>query len=164
MLNKYKASLFSMSLCFVLLSLNLSIANAEDDDEGSSLPLLINSKWKEECSGCHIAYPPRFLPSKAWREIMSNLGKHFGSDASIDAGANPEITEFLEHNADRHKSPAGNKLILRISETRWFKSAHQEVSSRAWKKPQVKSASNCIACHRQADLGDFSERNARVPR
>lgn len=164
MLKKYIHIPQVFIFALLLAGVSISAAQAEDDGEVDSLPVLINAKWKEECGGCHIAYPPRFLPAKSWRALMSGLDKHFGSDASIDPAAAQEITAYLEKNSDQRRQQSTGKVILRISETRWFKSAHEEVSSRAWKKPQVKSASNCIACHRQADMGDFSERNARIPR
>lgn len=163
MLKNYKYIPRLLALTMLLAGVSISAARADDDEEGG-LPMVVNAKWKEECSGCHIAYPPRFLPAKSWRAVMSGLDKHFGSDASIDEASVKEITAFLEANADQRKRPVSGRVLLRISETRWFKSAHEEVSTRAWKKPQVKSASNCIACHRQADMGDFSERNVRIPR
>jgi Dihaem cytochrome c len=164
MLKNYRHIHQLLALTMLLVGVSISSAYAEDDDEESSLPVVVNAKWKEECSGCHIAYPPSFLPAQSWRAVMSGLDKHFGSDASIDTADVKEVSAFLEANADQRKRSTSGKVLLRISETRWFKSAHEEVSARAWKKPQVKSASNCIACHRQADMGDFSERNARIPR
>ncbi len=146
-----------------LIGLSISSARADDDD-GGGLSMVVNTKWKEECSGCHIAYPPRFLPAQSWRAVMSGLGKHFGSDASLDAAATQEITAFLEKNADQRKRSMSSKPVLRISEMRWFKSEHDEVSARTWKNPKVKSPANCGACHTQADMGDFSERNVRIPR
>lgn len=154
----------ALILALLLAGLNLSVAKAEDDNEDGGLPAVVNAKWKGECGSCHIAYPPHLLPAKSWRMLMSGLDKHFGSDASIDLADAQEITVFLEKNANQRKQQSTGKVSLRISETRWFKSAHAEVSSRVWKKPQVKSASNCMACHQQADIGDFSERNARIPR
>ena len=53
---------------------------------------------------------------------------------------------------------------LRITETGWFRHEHDEVPAGIWKRPAVKSAANCAACHTRADAGDFSERNIRIPR
>jgi Dihaem cytochrome c len=153
-----------IALVLLLISVSISASRADDDDEESGLPLALNAKWKEECSGCHIAYPPRFLSAQSWRAVMSGLDKHFGSDASLDAATTQEITAFLEKNADQRKRATSGKPILRISEMRWFKSEHDEVSARTWKNPKVKSPANCGACHTQADMGDFSERNVRIPR
>lgn len=162
--NRYFSDIFIFAFIMLLVGATIRTAHADDDDEEGSLPMVMNAKWKEECSGCHIAYPPRFLPAQSWRALMSGLDEHFGSDASIDAAAAQEITAFLEKNADQHRRSPSGKVILRISEMRWFKSEHDEVSSRTWKNPKVKSPANCGACHTQADLGDFSERNLRIPR
>src|SRR3990170_4941454 len=58
-------------------------------------PAQTNAKWRQECASCHIAYAPGLLPAESWRKVMAGLDKHFGSDASLDAGDNKEITAFL---------------------------------------------------------------------
>jgi hypothetical protein len=130
------------------------------------LPLASNAKWKEECGACHLAYPPRFLSADSWRAMMSGLDKHFGSDASLDAAAATEIGDFLEKNASTRQrdSSRGGEPLLRISETRWFKSDHDEVAAHIWKDPRVKSPSNCAACHTKADSGSFNENEIKMPR
>jgi len=123
-----------------------------------------NEKWKAECGACHLAYPPQLLSAASWRAMMTQLDKHFGADASLDAKSAAEINAFLEANAGRNKREAIGKPSLRITETRWFKNEHDEVSARIWKSAAVKQPSNCVACHTQAERGDFSERSLRVPR
>jgi len=134
-----------------------------DDDEGRQ-PAVSNAIWVSECGACHVAYPARYLPAESWRAIMSGLDKHFGSNASLDAASVNEITAFLEKNASTKKHEVLAKPLLRITETRWFKSEHREVAERTWKNPKVKSPANCGACHTKADSGDFSERNVKVPK
>ena len=148
----------------------ISDARADDGDEDEDqAPTASNAQWTSECGACHFAYPPRFLPAESWRAIMSGLDKHFGSNASLDAEPAKEITAFLEQNADTRKqdvsskNKTSDKPLLRITDTRWFKSDHKEVAARDWKNPKVKSAANCVACHTRADSGDFSERNVRIP-
>jgi len=46
--------------------------------------LTTNSVAKTECSDCHMAYPPIFLPKASWEKIFGNLSNHFGEDASLD--------------------------------------------------------------------------------
>jgi hypothetical protein len=122
-----------------------------------------NPKWKSECGSCHVAYPPQLLPASSWRAIMSGLDKHFGSDASLDTQTLTEVGAFLEQNAGR-KRAASAKPVLRITETSWFLREHDEVSRSVWSSQKVKSPSNCTACHRGADNGDFSEHNVRIPK
>ncbi|TAN73718.1 MAG: cytochrome C [Gallionella sp.] len=135
------------------------------EDRGKPLqPAQANARWQEECSGCHIAYAPGLLPAESWRRAMDGLGKHFGTDASLTAGENKEITDFLVNNAsNRWRAPTAP---LRITESGWFKRKHdsREVPPDVWKNPLVKSPANCQACHTQAERGDFSERNIKLPK
>jgi len=127
-------------------------------------PAKTNTKFQQECSSCHIAYSPGLLPAESWRKMMSGLGKHFGSDASLDAQDNKEITAFLVSNAsNRWSAPTAP---LRISESIWFKRKHDshEIDPAVWKNPQVKSPANCAACHPKAERGDYNERDIRIPK
>ncbi len=147
----------------LLMAAAMSVAYADDDDDDYKFNVN-NAKWKSECGACHVAYPPGLLPAESWRAIMSGLARHFGSDASLDTASADEITAFLEKNADTGKHELSGKPLLRITETRRFKSEHSEVAARHWKNPGVKSRANCGACHTTADSGDFSEDNVKIPR
>jgi len=140
-----------------------ALAHGEEEHEGQKFTAT-NPKWKEDCGACHLAYPPKMLPAESWRAIMAGLDKHFGSNAGLDTETANEITAFLVGNADTRKYKSSNKPLLRITETRWFKSDHEEVSARSWKNPRVKKPSNCGACHTTAESGDFSERNVKIPK
>src|SRR5665647_202364 len=171
MLSDYKN--FSPMLFFGMLAMvammsvaHVSNARADDDEDEDTghRPAIVDAKWASECSACHIAYPARYLPAESWRAIMSGLDKHFGSNASLDAASAKEITAYLEKNASTRKNKVSAKPVLRITETRWFKSEHREVAARHWKNPKVKSRANCGACHTTADKGDFSEDNIKIPK
>ncbi len=143
----------------------MSAAHAEDDDDDDErMPAVKNVLWQTECGSCHVAFPPRLLPAESWRAVMSGLDKHFGSDASLDAKSAHEIGAFLEKNAGSSRHSAPGKPILRITETRWFLHEHDEVPDRTWKNPKVKSAANCAACHIQAENGNYSEHNIKIPK
>ncbi|MCL4778648.1 MAG: cytochrome C [Gammaproteobacteria bacterium] len=147
------------ALCLVFLSAPLA-ARAD----GAKKPAPTNPVWQEECGGCHVAYPPRFLPAESWKSMMGSLDRHFGTDASLDARAAATIEAFLVQNAKRSKT--GQKAdgsILRITETKWFRSEHDEISAAKWKSPAVGSAANCAACHPNAEKGSFRERDIKVP-
>lgn len=174
-------------LAVVLLAMGVTIPAAQADDDrderyggrtgeksagkyggenrGKPLqPAQTNAKFQKECSDCHIAYAPGLLPAESWRKVMAGLDKHFGSDASLDAQDNKEITAFLVNNAsNRWSAPTAP---LKITETAWFKRKHDdhEISPAVWKNPLVKSPANCAACHPQAERGDFSERNIKMPK
>jgi hypothetical protein len=137
-----------------------SVASA-DDKHGRAVPLL--PQYRQECSSCHVAYPPGMLPAGSWQQLMSNLPRHFGSDASVDAATLKTLSSWLGANASSRSSgtlPPEN----RITRSDWFVREHREVASRTWKLPAVKSPSNCAACHTTADQGEFNERNVRLPR
>jgi nitrate/TMAO reductase-like tetraheme cytochrome c subunit len=132
----------------LLLVFGMNLAHAE----AGKLSAPNNAKWKQECGACHDAYPPEFLTAANWRELMATLDKHFGASAVLDAKVNKEILRYLETNAgsgDRYSAAS-----LRITETPWFKHDHRVINPKEWTNPQVKSRSNCSACHGKVILGD----------
>jgi len=127
-------------------------------------PAQTNAKFQKECSDCHIVYAPGLMSADSWRKVMAGLDKHFGTDASLSALDNREITEFLVNNAsNRWSAPTAP---LRISEAAWFKRKHNshEINPEVWNNPKVKSPANCAACHPDAERGDFNEHRIRIPR
>lgn len=161
MLFENRNSLWKFAAVVLLLGGTMSVARADD---GGHRPVVSNAKWQAECGSCHVAFPPRMLPAESWREMMSGLSKHFGSDASLEAPVALEIGAFLEKHASTRKQEPTAKPLLRITETRWFIREHDEVSGSVWKNPKVKSPANCSACHIQAESGNYSERNIRIPK
>lgn len=150
---------FFIVKCLAALALILGSAMAHA--EGGKMPVASNAKWQEECSSCHIAFPPQLLTADNWQRLMGRLDKHFGADATLDAKDNKDILDFLQRNAGsgaRHSASS-----LRISETSWFTREHREVSGKTWANPSVKSRSNCTACHVNAERGDWSEHGIRMP-
>ena len=133
------------------------------------------AKWKAECSSCHMAYPPGYLPERSWRKLMSGLDKHFGENAGLDPVTTREITDYLVNNSAEKSSDrragrflgslAANAIPLRITETPYFQRKHdsREISPDVWKRPKVGSRANCTACHVGAEKGDFSERSVKIP-
>ena len=159
-------------LCVLLLLPAITMADEEDHEKGESggkslalalQPGQVNVKWQQECSSCHIAYAPGLLPAESWRRVMAGLDKHFGTDASLTPAESKEITDFLVRNGTNRWSGAASSL--RITETSGFLREHRgdEVPAGAFKRPSVKSAANCQACHSGAARGDFSERGVRIP-
>lgn len=147
---------------------------ARGDDGGDVMPRLTHKAWQQECASCHIAYAPSFLPKASWRKIMGGLDQHFGENASLDPATQADILRFLEANAaDAGGSRMGRRVMqgidtqnppLRITETRWYVRKHDEVPRSAWSRKSVGSASNCAACHRQAEQGVFDEDTVRIPK
>ena len=121
----------------------------------------VNETWKAECGACHVPYPPRRLPRRAWDAIMRGLDAHFGADASLDSAAAAEVAGFLARHAGRDR---GGPLILRITETPWFRREHREIPDAVWARPAVKGPANCGACHPAADAGQYDDDTVEVPR
>jgi hypothetical protein len=143
------------------LALSLSgLAHAEHP--GYSVTAL--PKHQQECSSCHVAYPPGLLPAASWGRIMGNLNKHFGTDASLDEASTREITAWLKTNAGSGRRGGEEPAQDRISKANWFVRQHDEVSAATWKRASVGSAANCSACHAGAAKGDFNEHAVRIPK
>jgi hypothetical protein len=147
------------------LSLFSSLAMAHNDAPHavSATPL---SAYVQECTACHMAFPPAFLPAASWQRLMGNLGKHFGTDASLDAATNRAITTWLKDNAGTYKRVKEEPPQDRISQSAWFLRKHRdgEVPPNVWKRASVGSPSNCGACHSGADKGNFDENQVRIPK
>ena len=130
--------------------------------------------WKAECASCHMAYPPGLLPERSWRKMMAELDKHFGQNASLDAPATKAILGYLVENSAEHGTSRRSARFLgaipatatplRITENAYFVREHREVSPGDWKLPKVGSPANCNACHSDAEEGNFSGRNVKIPR
>lgn len=131
----------------ILLVLGMCQAHAASNKP----PVSDSAKWKEECGSCHVAYPPHLLSSDNWKSLMAGLDKHFGSNASLDSQDNKEILGFLLRHADSDKRSSAD--TLRISDTPWFNHEHRSIAAKEWAHPEVRSRSNCSACHGKVILG-----------
>ncbi|HJV87930.1 MAG TPA: diheme cytochrome c [Noviherbaspirillum sp.] len=135
---------------------------ADDDHHGRRVPL--SPQYKQECGSCHVPYPPGLLPAASWQRLMQNLPQHFGTDASLDPAATKQIAAWLDANAGTGKRAREEPPQDRITKSAWFVRKHDEVPAADWKRPAIKSAANCAACHPQADQGAFNEHDVRIPR
>jgi hypothetical protein len=153
-----------MNLAQLVLTLTLSIilvgfARA-DDDGGPATRVPLHPRYQQECSSCHVAYPPRLLPAPSWQRLMNKLPHHFGTDASLDAATTRQLSEWLTSHAGNRAAPPQD----RITRSSWFQHEHDEVGTSTWQRASIKSPSNCVACHTRAEQGNFNERYIRIPR
>jgi len=180
-------------LLLPVLMVGFSINVFGDDDEGEEhegrrregkveilnrksiyKPVVLNAKFKAECTSCHMAYLPGLLPSRSWEKMMNTLDNHFGEDASLDDKTKKEILDFLVLNSsDKAYSRRGTKILatisskdvpLRISETEYFNRKHDEISPAVFKRKSVGSKANCLACHKGAESGNFEEDDVVIPK
>jgi hypothetical protein len=154
-----KAGMAAIVVLALLALTGTSVARAD------SMPRAPTStKAEQECSGCHIVYPPGLLPAPSWKRVMGSLGKHYGSDASLDDASLREISVWLQTYAGTTKRTLEEPPQDRITRSQWFVRKHREVDPQIWKEPAVKSAANCLACHTAADKGSFRESEIQFPK
>jgi nitrate/TMAO reductase-like tetraheme cytochrome c subunit len=152
-------NLWSLTCAAVL---GLSIVGSAQAERGYAVAPL--PKHQQECSSCHVAYPPGLLPAASWARLMGGLGKHFGTDASLDAASTQEIGAWLQANAGSDRRVREEPPQDRISKSNWFVRQHDEVSAATWKRASIGSPANCSACHADAAKGDFNEHKVRIPK
>ncbi|MCF6206560.1 MAG: diheme cytochrome c [Sulfurovum sp.] len=144
--------------------------------DGDYIQPVDNKLYKQECGSCHFAYQPGFLPKRSWIRMMKTkeLENHFGTDATLEEEDSRSLMEYLAKNAaDMNR---GNKISrkfdrsipkestpLAISKVRYFVKEHREIPKRLITQEEVKSISNCAACHTKADRGDYNERTLIIP-
>lgn len=133
-----------------------------DGDRETRVPL--PAAYKQECGACHTAYAPGLLPQASWARLMDNLPRHFGADASLDSAVLKTLQTWLAHNAGTRRRAQEAPPEDRITRAPWFVREHRKLASEVWKRAAVGNASNCGACHTQADAGRYSEHDVRIPR
>ncbi len=143
-----------------------------DHNRSERRPGVTNVTYKDNCSGCHFAYPPELLPASSWKGIVTRLGDHFGESLALDDGSREEIGKYLSENAaDRSGSEKARKIVtslggrspLRITEVSYIVKKHREIAPEVFKRKSIGSFSNCIACHKMADQGLFDDDQATIP-
>jgi hypothetical protein len=123
---------------------------------------------RKECGGCHMVFPPQFLPRRSWQRIVDTLSDHFGENASLPPAQRKAVLDALlalaadgpgggrEGRKFAASIPAG-QTPLRITETGRWLGEHRKVPADRWKSAEVKSRANCVACHKAAEQGLFED-------
>ncbi len=147
----------------ILIFVSLLLASSSAFAAKMAMPADAPASYEAECASCHMTYPPGLLSEQSWKNVMSGLSKHFGTDASVDAKTQAEIANWLIKNAATRQKYSETAPENRITKTTWFIRKHDEVRPDVWRRAGVKSAANCSACHIDAANGIFSEKNIRIP-
>jgi hypothetical protein len=135
----------------------------EHEHNGRQASAATSPLYKEECGGCHMVYPPTLLPGKSWQKIMAELDDHFGENAELDMETQLQIEDYLLRASDRVAyrklfRNLGDMAPMRITELPYFVHEHDEIPGRFIQdNDQVRSLSQCNACHRDAERGLFDE-------
>lgn len=83
---------------------------------------------------------------------MDELRDHFGDDASVPLDMAVHISDYLT----AHAGVTGDPSLIQITKQPWFTREHH-FSPQAWKRPDVKTKSNCPASHIRADQGIYDD-------
>jgi len=121
---------------------------------GQGAKVVPDGLYREECGSCHWVFLPRMLPSQSWEKIMGDLENHFGDDASLDEKDAAAITTYLTQNSSRS---FWGRAPLRITEMPRIRRKHWDIPQRVLKRKDIKTLSNCIACHQGAEYGIFGD-------
>ena len=120
--------------------------------------------YTQECSACHMAYPPQLLPAPSWNRLMKGLDKHYGSDASLDTETLSAISRWLQTHAGQNRRTQQEPPEDRITRSDWFERKHRKISAATFQRPAIQGRGQCMACHRDAAKGDFEEDRVRIPK
>lgn len=156
-----KTLMKTLPCLFAFAALPLSFA-AHADKLGT--PASASPAYQSECGGCHIAFPPGLLAAEDWKRVMATLEKHYGDNASLEARTRRAIEDFLVANAGRGSGTSARQGELpRLTASAWFERKHHKVPRATWSHPNVKTPSNCVACHTKAGQGSYREREIAMP-
>lgn len=151
-----------------ILMFSATAANAVDN---SSKPYTVQDEiTRSECGDCHMVFPAGRLTVNGWKKIMSDLGNHFGEDASLDDKTAKHIEAYMTSRAFNAKDTVPSKMKIkqwkkkglvdpiRITETPGWKRHHRTKKYKLMAKDVgYERGSNCILCHKDAERGVYEE-------
>ena len=133
----------------------------------------VPADYKERCGGCHMAYPACLLPEASWRNLLDSAGNHFGAELTLDSAEKAQVSAYLLANAaDRSGGRLGRKIMRhldgqtpdRISTLSYIQHKHRKIDPAVFSRKAVGGLQNCVACHTDAERGDFDDDKASIPR
>jgi hypothetical protein len=142
------------------------------DHRAGDVKPVTNPVYKENCGACHFSYQPELLPSGSWRKILNQLGDHFGESLELDQEVHKAVLAYLEANAAERSTSKravrimrsmGDSTPVRITEIPYIKGKHREITAGVLDKPSIGSLSNCAACHRRAEEGNYDDDFVIIP-
>jgi hypothetical protein len=142
------------------------------DHRSGDLKPVTDPAYKEHCGACHFSYQPELLPSRSWKKILVQLEDHFGQSFELDQEAQKAVLGYLEANAAELSTSkraakilksVGSRTPERITEVPYIKDKHRKVSASVLNRPSIGSLSNCTACHRRAEEGNYDDDYVVIP-
>ncbi|ADU61412.1 MAG: diheme cytochrome c [Proteobacteria bacterium] len=138
-----------------------------------AVPSPKNELYLSVCGSCHMAYPPGLLNSASWAALIQGASEHFGEDLSLDTKDAEELETYLTSGASENvqgelardiSRDLGNRIVKRITEIPEIRKEHHELSASVFSRTSIGGLSNCIACHKRADVGVFDDDEVSIPR
>ncbi|NOX74927.1 MAG: cytochrome B [Alphaproteobacteria bacterium] len=131
----------------------------------------VNAVYADECSACHMAFPPSLMPGENWTQLMQTLPDHFGEDASLGRTTTRELTDWLIANSADTVDTKPARVLARVdpanpimlTKTPFWLATHDPIDDATFKRAPIYSRSNCAACHSDADSGAFYPGNIDIP-
>ncbi len=129
--------------------------------------------YKKECSSCHFLYQAGFLPAHSWTMLLNTSDKHFGEDLALDDKTKTDLLAYLTANSAEKSDTEWSVKIMRsigsstpgrITKIPYIESKHRKIRRDVFKRPSIKSFSNCGACHTKGAGGNFEERTVVIPK
>ncbi len=146
----------------LLLSLGASWAQAQ-----VSVPIPAFTPYTQQCSVCHLAYPPGLLPAGSWQKLLDDMPQHFTAQVMINVETQQEISQWLQAHAATFPPVAEEPPQHRITQSLWWKKIHlnnSQLPAALWKKPSVAKGSSCVTCHASAAKGEYNAKTVLVPK
>ena len=146
--------------------------NRDRGHRASDLKPVANPAYQEHCGACHFAYQPELLPSTSWKKIVDQLEDHFGESFELDPEAQKAVLTYLETNGAEHSTAkravkimksVGSSAPMRITEIPYIRDKHRKVSKSVLDRSSIGSLSNCAACHRRAEQGNYDDGFVVIP-
>lgn len=134
------------------------------------LPALAQSPvWEEACGECHLAFHPSLLPGASWSRMLSE-DEHFGESLGLTPDQKALLAGFALSNAAEQqqsehaaRASAERPDLLRITESSWWREAHEGLPAEIFEREDIGSELRCSACHRDSEQGTFDGRAAEIP-
>ncbi|MCP4298403.1 MAG: hypothetical protein GY786_22690 [Proteobacteria bacterium] len=168
----------SVVVGLIIFSLSVIAIQIQPIDPGAREPVPFdeaqNTKlWSSECGSCHQLFHPSLLPARSWEKMMLQLESHFGDDAYLEEEDQLKVTKFLVSNSAEtsdfeaaykiRNSLAEGATPIAISVTPYWIRKHDDIAPEIYRRSDIKSAANCLACHQDAESGRFEDHFSIIP-
>ncbi len=143
------------------------------------LPAVTNQDYRALCGECHFAHQGQWMPARSWRYFLTSKGlnDHFG--VKVDK-KDYDLQAVYQYLSDNESAKSDAKVIMRlqkkyddktipvqITRNAHYEKIHRKIFNEEQKfvfdNPKVKYQGDCVACHKDAYKGDFSERTVEIP-